>query len=136
MIKLLLMSKLVTKKDGNKFRKFFTRCKITVKGEEEKGKQLKTLNIRFDAEVKTKDFVRGYLTVEDNNIDMPYQWQIKKDEKTGKDTYPYIYIKKVENYEEAKSKSTIEFVLTDEDETEEVNIDDDIDDLDETPNSN
>lgn len=121
MVTLLLMSKQAKTKDGRKFRRFWTRCKILVKGEEDKGKQVKTLTVKFDDSVNTKDFVRGLITCDEKDLDMPYVYQIKKNEETGKDQYPFIQIHKIQNYEERKPKSTIEFV-TDE-ETEEIVID-------------
>lgn len=123
MVQLLLMSKQAKTKDGKKFRRFWTRVLILVKGEEEKGKQVKSLTVKFDEGVATKDFVRGLITCEEKDIDLPYVYQIKKDEETGKDRYPYIQIHKVANYEERKPKSTIEFCLEDEEETDDVNID-------------
>ena len=123
MVQLLLMSKQAKTKDGKKFRRFWTRVLILVKGEEEKGKQVKSLTVKFDEGVATKDFVRGLITCEEKDIDLPFVYQIKKDEETGKDRYPYIQIHKVTKYEERKPKSTIEFCLEDEEETDDVNID-------------
>lgn len=122
MIKLLLKSKQKKTKDGKKkFRTYFTDVMIVVKGEESKGKQRKTITVRFDKDCpNTKNLVRGYITVDEKDVDMPYKWQIVK--KDDKDSYPSIYIRKFENYEEVKGKSTIEFLL-DEDETEETVID-------------
>ncbi len=123
MVQLLLMSKQAKTKDGKKFRRFWTRVLILVKGEEAKGKQVKSLTVKFDEGVATKDFVRGLITCEEKDIDLPYVYQIKKDEETGKDRYPYIQIHKIASYEERKPKSTIEFCLEDEEETDDVNID-------------
>lgn len=123
MVQLLLMSKQAKTKDGKKFRRFWTRVLILVKGEEEKGKQVKSLTVKFDEGVATKDFVRGLITCEEKDIDLPFVYQIKKDEESGKDRYPYIQIHKVAKYEERKPKSTIEFCLEDEEETDDVNID-------------
>ena len=122
-VQLLLMSKQAKTKEGKKFRRFWTRVLILVKGEEEKGKQPKSLTVKFDEGVATKDFVRGIITCDEKDIDLPFVYQIKKDEETGKDRYPYIQIHKVAKYEERKPKSTIEFCLEDEDETDDTNID-------------
>ena len=122
MIKLLLKSKKKTAPNGAQFRTFFTSVMILVKGEEEKGKQRKTLTVKFDKAVDTSKLVRGYLECNEADIDLPFKYQIKQ--KDGKDSYPTIYIRKYENYEEKRGSSTIEFI-TDEDETEETVIDDD-----------
>ena len=122
-IKLLLKSKKKTTSDGKKqFRTYFTSVLILVKGEEEKGKQRKTLTVRFDDSVNTKDLVRGIVTVEEKDIDLPFKYQVQH--KDGKDTYPYIYIRKIKSYEEKRGQSSIEFI-TDEDETEDTVIDED-----------
>lgn len=122
MKQLLLMSKIQKTKDGKKkFRKFFTRVMIQVKGEEDKGKQKKSLTVRFTEGIETKDFIRGILSVEDNDIEIPYQWAITKTD-DGKDRYPSIYVKKVAKFEPRLSETTVEFCLEDEKETEDVDI--------------
>lgn len=120
MKKLLLKSKKKQTKDGKQFRTYFTDVMILVKGEEEKGKQRKTLTVKFDESVPTKNLIRGYVTCEDSDIDLPFKYQIK--EKNGKDSYPTIYIRKIVNYEEKRGESSIEFIT--EDETEDTVIDD------------
>lgn len=120
MVELLLKSKKKQAKDGRQFRTYFTDVMIVVKGEEEKGKQRKTLTVKFDQGVNTKDIVRGLLQVEEKDIDLPFKYQVK--EKDGKETYPTIYIRKIAKYEERKGASTIEFLL-DENDTEETVID-------------
>lgn len=122
MVKLLLKSKKKQTKDGRQFRTYFTDVMIVVKGEESKGKQRKTLTVKFDKECQgVSKLVRGYLTIDEKDIDLPFKYQIV--EKDGKPSYPSIFIRKFESYEEVKGKSTIEF-LTEEDETEETVIDD------------
>lgn len=122
MLKLLLKSKQKKAPNGATFRTFFTDVMIVVKGEESKGKQRKTLTVKFDKSIKTDDYIRGLIEVEEKDIDMPYKYEVKtKDD--GKLKYPTIYIKKVASYEERKVKSTIDFI-TEESETEETVIDD------------
>ena len=123
MQKLLLKSKKKKAKNGAQFRTFFTDVMILVKGEEEKGKQKKTLTVKFDKTVNTSELVRGYLTVDDKDIDLPFKYQVLKRE-DGSDSYPVIYIHKYEKYEEKRGNSTITF-LTEEDETEDTAIDED-----------
>ena len=121
MMKLLLKSKKKKSSNGAQFRTFFTDVMIVVKGEEEKGKQRKSITVRFDKSVDTSKLVRGFLTVEEKDIDLPFKYQII--EKDGKPSYPSIFIRKYESYEEKKGNSTITF-LTEEDETEDTVIDD------------
>lgn len=122
MLKLLLKSKKKKASNGAQFRTFFTDVMIVVKGEEEKGKQRKSITVRFDKSVDTSKLVRGFLTVDEKDIDLPFKYQII--EKDGKPSYPSIFIRKYESYEEKKGNSTITF-LTEEDETEETVIDED-----------
>ena len=122
MIKLLLKSKKKKAKNGATFRTYFTDVMIVVKGEEEKGKQRKSITVRFDKSVDISKLVRGFLTVDEKDIDLPFKYQII--EKDGKPSYPSIFVRKYESYEEKKGNSTIEF-LTEESETEDTVIDDD-----------
>ena len=121
MLELLLKSKKKTNQNGAEFRTYFTDVMILVKGEEEKGKQKKTLTVKFDKAVDTRNIIRGIVKVEEKDIDLPFKYQVK--EKDGKESYPTIYIRKIASYEERKSASTIEFLL-EENDTEETVIDD------------
>ena len=120
MLELLLKSKKKTNSNGAEFRTYFTDVMILVKGEEEKGKQKKTLTVKFDKGVDTRNVIRGLVQVDEKDIDLPFKYQVK--EKDGKETYPTIFIRKIAKYEERKGASTIEF-LVDEDDTEETVID-------------
>ena len=131
MVKLLVKSK--KKKNastGAQFRTYFTDVRIIVKGEEEKGKQLKTVNVRFDKTIDTKNIVRGMITCKDSDIDLPFKYQVVVKE-NGKESYPTIFIRKYESYEEKRTPSTIEFVL-EEDTAETVIDEDEIEVTDET----
>ena len=119
-VKLLLMSKLENGQNGQKFRKFFTCMNILVKGEEDKGLQEKTLNVKFKRDVNTNGFIRGIVEVKEDKISIPFKWEIKTDEKTGKKKYPTIWIDEIVNYEQRLAKSTGTFNLKDESETEPV----------------
>lgn len=121
-IKLLLKSKKKQSKDGRKFRTYFTDVMILVKGEEEKGKQRKTLTVKFDKDCpNTSSLVRGIITCDEKDIDLPFKYQVIQ--KDGKDSYPTIYIRNFKSYEEKRGQSSIEFI-TEENETEETAIDD------------
>ena len=128
-VKLLLKSKKKKAKNGAQFRTFFTDVMILVKGEEEKGKQRKSLTVKFDKAVNTTNLIRGYLTVDEKDIDLPFKYQVLKRE-DGSESYPIIFIRKYENYEEKRGNSTITF-LTEEDETEETPIDEEIEEVEE-----
>lgn len=124
MVKLLVKSK--KKKNastGAQFRTYFTDVMIVVKGEEAKGKQRKTVNVRFDKTVDTKNIVRGIITCNEADIDLPFKYQVITKE-NGKESYPTIFIRKYESYEEKRGASTIEFI-TDEEETADTVIDED-----------
>ena len=121
MLELLLKSKKKTNQNGAEFRTYFTDVMILVKGKEEKGKQKKTLTVKFDKSVDTRNIIRGIVKVEEKDIDLPFKYQVK--EKDGKESYPTIYIRKIASYEERKGASTIEFLL-EENDTEETVIDD------------
>ena len=121
MLELLLKSKKKTNQNGAEFRTYFTDVMILVKGEENKGKQKKTLTVKFDKAVNTRNIIRGIVKVEEKDIDLPFKYQVK--EKDCKESYPTIYIRKIASYEERKGASTIEFLL-EENDTEETVIDD------------
>ena len=121
MLELLLKSKKKTNQNGAEFRTYFTDVMILVKGEEEKGKQKKTLTVKFDKAVDTRNIIRGIVKVEEKDIDLPFKYQVK--EKDGKESYPTIDIRKIAEYEVRKGASTIEFLL-EENDTEETVIDD------------
>lgn len=134
--KLLLMSKNQKMANGKKsFKKFFTAVKIEVEGEEEKGLQSKTMTVKFDSSIDTKDFTRGILTVDMKDVDIPFRYRIKEvvsEDGSTKKVYPHIFIKKVIKYEERKPKSTAVFDLLDEEEDEEeFNIEDEVTEDDE-----
>lgn len=126
--KLLLMSKQQARADGkSKYRKFFTYMDIEVKGEEDKGLQLKSITVKFDKSIDTSNFVRGIITLDDKDFDVPYRYEVKEEVLPNGDVkkrYPHIYIKKIASYEDRKPKSTGKFNLMDEAETEETDIED------------
>lgn len=119
-VKLLLKSKKKKTTSGATFRAYFTDVMIVVKGEEEKGKQRKTVNVKFDKDLSVKDVIRGIITCDEKDIDLPFKYQVQ--EKDSKPSYPTIFIRKYKSYEERKGKSTIEFI-TDEEETADTVID-------------
>ena len=126
LVKMLLMSKQQTRADGkSKYRKFFTYMDIEVKGEEDKGLQLKSITVKFDKTIDTSKFIRGIITLDENDYDAPYRYEVKEEvqpDGTVKQKYPHIFIKKIVSYEDRKPKSTGQFNLMDEADTEETEI--------------
>lgn len=126
MVKFLLMSKNQKTANGRSFRKFFTSVNIIVKGEEDKGKQEKTLTVKFAKEIDTSKFRRGIITANENDVELPYKYEVRTvTDKDGNEKlkYPHVYVKAIESYEERLPKSTGDFNLKDEQETEETEID-------------
>lgn len=95
-MKFFIYSKNKKTKEGRAFRAYWTYMMIVVKGEESKGKQRKAINVSFLQGVDHTKVVRGIL---DADIDAPFIYEIKKDEKTGKDRYPSIWVKRIDSYE-------------------------------------
>lgn len=101
-------------------RRFWSYMNIVVKGEESKGKQRKSVNVKFRKEINTYNLKRGII---DGEFDAPFIWEIKEETKDGKTkkVYPTIWVRKLENYTEQLAKHPqSDFILDDEkDEDEE-----------------
>ena len=122
MTKLFIYStKKETTQNGKKrsFIAFYTKMDILVKGEESKGLQTKSITCKFTKDVDTSKIKRGIIEVKDENINSPYVYEIKKDDE-GKDIYPCVWIKKIENYtyKPFKPKDSGKFHLEEEDDEE------------------
>lgn len=104
MIKLKCIAKKVDLGNGRKFTAYYSPMKLIVKGEEDKGKQVKGITVRFSKECDTKGFTGGFLYVEDDQIYAPFRYEIKQTP-TGKQ-YPFIYIKKISKFENFKIEKT------------------------------
>ena len=114
-------------KDGKKFVSYWTPVHIQVfEGEEDKGVQKKGLTLNFSKEAEKKlpvKFNGGILECKGEDVIAPYVYKITKDEKTGKDNYPNVYIKDFDSVEPLpKRESTCVFDI-DEQDTEESDID-------------
>lgn len=97
-MKLKLFSRMQEFKQGKKIvktRVFSTLMNIIVVGEEDKGAQKKYLNLKFRQGIDTSKLVRGYIEIEDipENINYPFKYEITKDEETGKDIYPCVWVR-------------------------------------------
>lgn len=115
MLKVKVLSKKVSvKKDGkNKsFLRYFTHVKMVVKGEEEKGKQLKSLTVKFTEEVSkklSKDarfFILGLeKPVEQLSCPRVYEVKVSNDEDGNEiKEFPVIWIRGYDSYEDLPMK--------------------------------
>lgn len=132
-IKILIFSKKGTSK-GKTFFNYRTSMKLIVKGEEDKGLQKRTVDVKFRQTAKIdgknlgKDYLRGVLTCESTKVDAPTIYAIK--EVVNADTgdierkYPAVWVSDVISYEEtAKEAKQSAFVLEDDEpEAEETDL--------------
>lgn len=87
-------------KEGRKFRSYWAYMYLKVKGEEEKGKQRKSVNVSFHQGVDNSKITRGVL---EGDFDLPERYEVKKD-KDGKDKYPAIWVNSVKSFTEVPRK--------------------------------
>lgn len=125
-IKIMVTSSKRKSKDGKrKWLQHRTHINLIVKGEEEKGKQPKWINLTFCGkelnEVAMKTVTRGNLYVRVSDIQYPKVYEITKDEETGKDVYPEVKVFAFKRFEEVLKEVENPFI-TDESDTEEVEI--------------
>lgn len=124
-IKIFVTSSKKKSKDGKrKWIQFRTKMNLTVKGEEEKGKQPKWVNLTFCgkelSDYANKHVTRGYLHVKVSDIQYPKVYEITEDE-NGKKVYPEVKIFNEFNFTEVLKDVENPFI-TDEKETEENEI--------------
>ena len=125
LIKIMITKRNRKSKDGKKkWTEFRSPLMLVVKGEETKGKQKKWLTVRFGEECETKNLTRGYLTVKVADVSFPKVFEVTKDEETGKDKYPVVWINAYKEFREVELEVENPFI-TDEKETEEIEITDD-----------
>ena len=129
LIKIKLLSKQVNV-GSKKFRRYFTPVKIVVKGEEEKGKQSKSLTVKFAKSCKLPDKVNFAIITADvskGQISVPTLYEITED-KDGNTIYPVIWLRGFEDCKPLQPKadlSNIDFELGDDaDDNEEIEIKD------------
>lgn len=116
---IMVYSTMKKTKEGKQFRAYWTKMKIVVAGEEEKGKQLKNVNVSFRKEVNTYNIKRGLIT---GDIDAPFKYAVTVDEKTGKKKYPTVWVRSVDKYEERMAKHEQSDFVIDEEETKETEL--------------
>lgn len=124
-IKIFVTSSKKKSKDGKrKWIQFRTKMNLTVKGEEEKGKQPKWVNLTFCgkelSDYAIKHVTRGNLHVKVSDIQYPKMYEITEDE-NGKKIYPEVKIFNEFNFTEVLKDVENPFI-TDEQETEENEI--------------
>ena len=117
-MKIHLKSKNVTitrKSDGKEitFRRYWTDVNTLVKGEEDKGMQHKTLEVRFKQGVEHAKMYSGIL---DGDIGLPFIYEVK--EKNGVKEYPVCWVRSVKSFTPINSKSSVTPILEDEVEEE------------------
>lgn len=91
-LKIKIYKKEVNSSNGRKFPTYFTKVKMVKKGEEDKGRQEVWLNVKFRNNVATSNLRSGTLVVDASQINMPFTYEIVKDEK-GKDVYPTLWVR-------------------------------------------
>lgn len=107
------------------FLRYFAPVKMLVKGEESKGKQAKSLTVKFTKDVQLPKDARFFiLTVDESKgqIGCPFIYEVTEDE-DGNKIFPVIWIRGYEDIKLLKSNTSIsnhvDFETTD---TEEVEI--------------
>lgn len=111
--------------DGKKkFRTFYTKMNLLVKGEEEKGKQNKSVTVKFTSDVNSKNISRGLLTCTVKDVGFPRVYEIteeKQEDGSVKKIYPVVWIRGYKSFEEKEYDVENPFI-TDDEETEESEI--------------
>ena len=108
-------------KGKNKIATYYTKMMIIVKGEEEKGKQLKSVTLKFTSDVDNKNITSGMLTAIVKDVSFPRVYEITIDEETGKKVYPTVWVRSYKSFEEIEQDVENPFVI-DEPDTEETII--------------
>ena len=126
-IKIKLLSKQVNI-NGKKFRRFFTPVNIVVKGEEDKGKQSKSLTVKFAKSCELpKDTKFAIVSVDTSKgqISLPPIYEVTED-KDGNLIYPVVWLRGFVDCKPIQPKvdmTNIDFELGDDaDDTEQVEI--------------
>lgn len=108
--------------NGKKWVSFRTKMNLLVKGEEEKGKQVKWVDVKvYDKAYPDDALSRGIITAYVRDINYPKVYEITEDE-NGKTTYPVVKIFAIQNFTPVELEYENPFVC-DEHETEETEID-------------
>ena len=126
MLTIKILSKKITVKQGNKtktFPRYFTYMNLPVKGEEEKGKQRKSIVVKFTQAVKFDErFALVTVDVSQGDISAPKVYEVKTNPETGKPEYPTVWIRAVRSVTKIEPKmneSDWDFCLDGESDTDE-----------------
>ena len=109
------------KKGKNTIPTYYTKMNLVKVGEEEKGKQLCNVTVKFKSDVDSKNVTHGMLTCLVKDVGFPRKWEVipeQQDDGTIKDKYPTVWIRSFQSFEEIEYDVENPFV-TDEEETEE-----------------
>lgn len=130
LIKILVYKKNHTTKDGKrKFTTYRTEMYLPFKNEENKGAQHCYLDLKFGKEIKPERLsefkMRGYITCKSEDVSAPFVYKVEEEVKDGvaKKKYPCVWIHGFEKYEEAVRRQTQNAFVTDEPETESIEVD-------------
>lgn len=96
-----VFSKVVKLDNGKTFRSYWTHMNVLVKGKENKGKQLKSVTVKFRKNIDTTNITNGVIT---GDINFPFVYEIIEDT-FGNKTYPTVWIRSVDKYEPLKEES-------------------------------
>ena len=88
-IKIKVLSKSYETKEGRKFKKYFTPVSIVISGEEDKGLQPKTIDVKFTKGIEPKV---GIYELEPKQLSLPNKFVIDVDS-NGKKSYPTAWIR-------------------------------------------
>ena len=112
-----------SEKNGQKWVSIRTKMNLIVKGEEEKGKQEKWVDVKsYDETYPTDKLTRGIVRVYVRDINFPKVYEITEDE-NGKKKYPVVKIFTIQDFTPVELEYENPFVVN-EQETEETEIDD------------
>lgn len=112
-IRLLCVRRVRKTKDGSRsFVTYRTTICIPVKGEEEKGPQIKSVDLRFGKDIPASTLeklrARNYIYAYDTDISCPSIYEVtdKLDERTGqmRKVYPHVYVSAIKGYERTLGK--------------------------------
>ena len=122
-MKIKVLAKSRKNEKGQEFFSFFTPVTIMVKGEEDKGVQNKTLDVKFTKEADKQlpvNFKGGIIEVDGENVGFPYIYEVKEED--GKKEYPCVWIRKINSVSPLKPRENTCTFLVDEQDTPETDI--------------
>lgn len=123
LIKLMITKRNHKSENGKKWVSLRTKMNLLVKGEEEKGKQEKWVDVKvYDKAYPDDVLSRGIITAYVKDINYPKVYEITIDE-NGKKKYPVVKVFAIQGFTPVEIEYDNPFVVNEE-ETEETEIDD------------